>query len=82
MQEPGNSRLFYRPRKVPGKFTGASRNTLSVPIKFPGNGPGKLTGPDFRETGPWKESTEFIIPSNIVHKGNKILARINLYSLQ
>ena len=45
MQEPGNSRLFYRPRKVPGKFTGASRNTLSVPIKFPGNGPGKLTGP-------------------------------------
>ena len=45
MQEPGNSRLFYRPRKVPRKFTGASRNTLSVPIKFPGNGPVKLTGP-------------------------------------
>ena len=45
MQEPGNSRLFYRPRKVPGKFTGASRNTLPVPIKFPDNGPGKLRGP-------------------------------------
>ena len=35
-----------------------------------------------RLLSPWKESTEFIIPSNIVHKSNKILARINLYSLQ
>ena len=45
-QEPGNGLLFYRARKLPGKFTGASRNTLSGPVKFPGKLPDKLTGPE------------------------------------
>ena len=43
-QEPGNGPLFYRARKLPGKFTGASRNAASGPIKFPDNGPDKLSG--------------------------------------
>ena len=28
-----------------GKFTGASRNAISGPVKFPVNRPGKLSGP-------------------------------------
>ena len=42
--------LFYRARKLPGKFTGASRNALSGPVKFPDNGPDKLTGPEVTGT--------------------------------
>ena len=49
-QEPGNGLLFYRARKLPGKFTGASRNTLSGPVKFPGKLPDKLTGPEITGT--------------------------------
>ena len=49
-QEPGNGSLFYRARKLPGKFTGASRNATSGPIKFPDNGPDKLSGPEVTGT--------------------------------
>ena len=45
-QEPGNGLLFYRARKLPGKFTGASRNALSGPVKLPD----KLTGPEVTGT--------------------------------
>ena len=43
--EIGNSPLFYRTREVSGKFTGASRNAIPVPVKLPVNRPGKLSGP-------------------------------------
>ena len=43
--EIGNNPLFYRARVVSGKFTGASRNAIPGPVKFPVNRPGKLTGP-------------------------------------
>ena len=33
-----------------GKVTGASRNATSGPIKFPDNGPDKLTGPEITGT--------------------------------
>ena len=49
-QEPGNGSLFYRARKLPAKFTGASRNATSDPIKFPDNGPDKLSGPEVTGT--------------------------------
>ena len=52
-QEPGNGSLFYRARKLPAKFTGASRNATSDPIKFPDNGPDKLSGPEV--TGTFEE---------------------------
>ena len=63
-QEPGNGPLFYLARKLPGKFTGASRNATSGPIKFPDNSPDKLSGPEvtgtFEKRAPdpllkWKE---------------------------
>ena len=49
-QEAGNGPLFYRARKLPGEFTGASRNATSGPIKFPDNGPDKLSGPEVTGT--------------------------------
>ena len=49
-QEPGNNPVFYRVRKFPGKFTDASRNATSGPIKFPDNGPDKLSGPEVTGT--------------------------------
>ena len=45
MLEIGNNPLFYWAREVPGKFTGASRNAISGPVKFPVKRPGKLSGP-------------------------------------
>ena len=42
--------LFYRARKLPGKFTGASRNATSGPIKFPDKGPDKLSDPEVTGT--------------------------------
>ena len=71
-QETGNGPLFYRARLVPGKFTGASRNATSGPIKFPDNGPDKLSGPEVTgtfekqapgpKTGPPKKQVQFLEP--------------------